>query len=298
MHHRIAIIADIHANLFALEVAIDDLATRQIDEVIVAGDLVGRGPQGSEVIARIDELGWPCVRGNHEDYLLSFWHGDVPDSWMKDEQWAASRWMADELNAEAIEFMESLPFSRHCSLAPAIEVFHGSPNSHSEGIGAWTPQLRLEEHLKAIDGTVLVCAHTHRPLEYRSPNGLVVNVGSLGLPFNGDWRAQYAILEGSGADWKVSFVHVDYPRQKFLDYYETSGFLEEGRITAQLLYREVQAARPFLVPFLKWAELTDRRPTSEHLDEFLDVYEPDESMRDFFARLHTDSDRPPPGHND
>ncbi len=283
--HRIAVIADIHANLFALEAVVADLAERQVDEVIVAGDLVGRGPQGNAVVHRIAELGWDCVRGNHEDYLLSFCRDDIPESWRHTEQWAASRWMARELDDQAIRFIDSLPFSRRSRLDPNLEVYHGSPNSHSEGIGRWTTDERLREYLDTIDGTVLACAHTHRPLEYQAETGLVVNVGSVGLPFNGDRRAQYAIFEGSGTTWRVTFQQVPYPRERILDYYDSSGFLEEGGVTAKLLCREIKWARPFLVPFLNWAEIVDQPPTSESIDAFLAIYDPAESMAEFFARL-------------
>ncbi len=292
--NRIAIIADIHANLFALESVISDLEERDIDEIIVAGDLVGRGPLGSDVVHRIDELGWPGVRGNHEDYLLSFCRRDVPDSWLVDEQWAASRWMARELDEQAIEFIDTLPFSLHSKNCPEIQVFHGSPNSHTEGLGHWTPDERLEELLELIDGSVLVCAHTHRPLHYEGDRGMIVNTGSVGLPFNGDWRAQYTILEGGEGDWDITFRRVEYPRQKLLDYYEKSGFLEEGKVTARLLARELRAARPFLVPFLKWAELTDHEPTSASLVPFLEAYDAGESMSTFFDRMREIQNRRAP----
>ncbi len=289
--HRIAIIADIHANLFALQAVAADIDDAGVDEVIVAGDLVGRGPQGSAVVHRVQQLGWPALRGNHEDYLLSFCHDDIPDAWRHTEQWAASRWMADELDGDAIAYIDDLPFSRKSKLDPEIEVFHGSPNSHSEGIGDWTPTRRLKAHLRAIDGSILVCAHTHRPLKYEGELGTVVNVGSVGLPFNGDWRAQYALLEGAPSNWEISFRQVPYPRERLLEYYETSGFLTEGEVTAKLLYREVEHARPFLVPFLKWADITDHPPTSKSLPAFLKVYDPAESMIEFLDRISPDHPR-------
>ena len=76
---RVAIISDVHGNVPALEAVLEDLERRPVDEVIVGGDLVGRGPEGSKVVARIRATGWPNVRGNHEDYLLGFRRGRVPD---------------------------------------------------------------------------------------------------------------------------------------------------------------------------------------------------------------------------
>ena len=114
---RIAVLADIHGNLFALEAVIADLAELGVDEVMVAGDLVGRGPQGRDVVSRIREEGWACVRGNHEDYLISFFRREIPVAWWVDEEWAASRWMARDLDADTVDFLDSLPFTCQPALA-------------------------------------------------------------------------------------------------------------------------------------------------------------------------------------
>jgi putative phosphoesterase len=285
---RVAVIADIHANPPALEAVVDDLADREVDEVLVAGDLVGRGPGGRRVVERIDDLGWPCIRGNHEDYLLQFRDRDVPDDWLTADVWAASRWMAAELDNRHAEFLDSLPMSRTAETIPDLRLFHGSPTSYQEGIGEWTSDETLRDHLDSIEESVLVCAHTHRPLERRMAGGLVVNVGSVGLPFNGDPRAQYAIFEEDSDDWEVEFHQVPYDREPTLELYDSSGFLAEGGITASILRLEVEAARPFLVPFLKWTEIEEVEPIEEHFDEFLDVYEPDVSMQTFFDQLRDD----------
>lgn len=69
---RIAILADIHANVPALTAVIRDIDQQHIDEVLVGGDLVGRGPQGTAIVEVIASKGWDCIRGNHEDYTLNF----------------------------------------------------------------------------------------------------------------------------------------------------------------------------------------------------------------------------------
>lgn len=288
MDQKIAIIADVHANLFALDAVIEDIEGLGVDEVLVAGDLVGRGPQGSAVVHRIAEKNWRCARGNHEDLLLSFCRKDIPDRWKTATEWVASHWMADELDEDAEAFISELPFSIRSSIDPGIEVYHGSPNSDREGIGAWTPEDRLQAFLDAIDGQILVCAHTHRPLLYRGQEGMILNVGSVGLPFNGDWRAQYALLTGNPGDWEITFRQVEYPRQSFLHYYETSGFLEHGGVTVDLLRQEVLHARPFLVPFLSWADLTDHAPTREFLPAFLELYDHTLPMSVFLAGIKDD----------
>lgn len=282
---RVAVLADIHGNVPALEAVVADIASQDIDEVLVGGDLVGRGPEGSHVIRRIREFDWPSVRGNHEDYLLTFRRGEVPADWLEADEWSASRWMAAELEDADIPYMQSLPFSTRSSLLPQLHLVHASPRANNDGIGPWTSVRSIRDHLDSIDESVLVCAHTHRPLHQHFSSGHVVNVGSVGLPFNADPRAQYAIFQMEGRETQVEFRQVEYDLGAIQRIYETSGFLAHGGVTAQLLLLEIEKAQPFLVPFLQWAAAKGVRPSVEQLDEFRAFYDPAEPIHFFFQRL-------------
>jgi len=282
---RIAVLADIHGNLPAFEAVLNDLAGVAVDEIILAGDLVGRGPQGSAVVRRARELGLQSVRGNHEDYLLSFRRREVPVEWLEAEEWSCSRWMAAELDQNDIEFIDSFPFTTSPSTAPTVKIFHGSPSSYNEGLGPWTEEATVRKYLVESHGEVLVCGHTHRPAQWDFEEGLAVNVGSVGLPFNADTRAQYAILSQQQSGWSVEPRFVSYDRELVFAAYESSGFLEHGGATAVLLQHEVATARPFLVPFLKWAEITQRLPVMASLEPFLAYFDPSLSMADQYKRL-------------
>lgn len=282
---RIAVLADIHGNLPALEAVLNDLADAAVDEIILAGDLVGRGPQGSAVVKRARELGLRSVRGNHEDYLLSFRRREVPAEWLEAEEWGCSRWMAAELDQGDIDFIDSFPFTTSPSTAPTVKIFHGSPASYNEGLGPWTDEITVHKYLVECGGDVLVCGHTHRPAQWQMVEGLAVNVGSVGLPFNADTRAQYAILSQHPGGWSAEPRWVSYDKELVYTAYETSGFLEYGGATAALLRREVETARPFLVPFLKWAEITKRPPIMGSMDLFMAYFDPSLSMEDQYKRL-------------
>ena len=257
---------------------------RAIDEVLLGGDLVGRGPEGSQVVSIARDRGWRGIRGNHEDYLLQFRRGEIPASWQHDHAWSAARWMAAELAETHISYLQSLPLTLRSRAIPGVRLVHGTPASNCDGIGPWTSDRRMVDHLAAIDESVLVCAHTHRPLERRFQEGRVINVGSVGLPFNRDQRAQYVVLDDDGADLSLEFRRVSYDVGAILSIYETSGFLAAGGITARLLKLELEYAAPFLVPFLTWAAAEESPPEPDRLAEFLHIYDP-ERQREFFHHL-------------
>lgn len=281
---RIAVIADIHGNLPALEAVLDDIETVEIDQIVCAGDLVGRGPQGSAVVKRIRSMEIDTIRGNHEDYLLSFRRKEVPESWLTAQEWASSRWMADELDPDDIDFIDSLPFTDTVAAEPRLRLVHGSPESYNEGLGPWTSDARLQEHLDSIDEPALACAHTHRPLSWTFGERFVVNVGSVGLPFNGDRRAQYTVVWNDGG-WNAELRHVAYDLEETRRVYRQSGFMQAGGATAKLLERELLTAKPHLVPFLKWAEKLGRKPIEDHLEDFLEFFDPSLTMREQWKKL-------------
>lgn len=279
---RIAVIADIHGNVPALEAVLEDLRDQGVDEVLVGGDLVGRGPQGSAVTRRIRELRWPAIGGNHEDYLLAFRRGEVPDSWLEEEEWAASRWMAAELDDDDVAYLKALPFDL---VRGDLRLVHGTPRSNREGIGPWTGEEEVTAHFDRVAESVLVCAHTHRPLVHELAGGLVVNAGSVGLPFNRDRRAQYAIFTRHRNGWRHELRQVDYDLDRVFEIYESTGFAAEGGVTARLLRLELEHASPLLVPFIEWSRAVGVPTTSEQLDSFLEVFRSGQSLSAFFADL-------------
>jgi predicted phosphodiesterase len=276
MLRRIAVLADVHGNVPALEAVLEDLSGQAVDEVLVGGDLVGRGPEGGAVVRRIRDLGWPCVRGNHENYLLGFRLGEVPAPWLHLDEWGASRWMAAELDDADVRYLAGLPLHLTARSAPGLRLVHGTPRSNNEGLGPWSTDEELEAHLAGVAESLLVCAHTHRPMYRRLERGLVVNVGAVGLPFNRDRRAQYAILRCEDGAWRAEFRQVDYDVERTLDAYERTGFLAAGGATAQLLRLELLHAAPYLVPFNKWTVARGLRAEPAQLATFLEAYDPDE----------------------
>ena len=264
-----------------------DLADQRPDEVLVGGDLVGRGPQGHDVVRAIAARGWRSVQGNHEDFLIRIRCQQLTPKDLSPATWPALQFMAEQLSTEDLEFTQALPFSLTSELSREVCLVHGSPSSFTQGIGHWTDRQQLQGHWGAVEASVLVCAHTHRAIHLRVDGGHVINTGSVGLPFNGDTRAQYLLLDIEGRALRHTFRQLDYDRDAFLRIYESSGFLNTGGLYAWLLRCEVETAHSHLVPFLKWCELTGASFDRPSLDAFLGEFVPGESLSAFFGRVRT-----------
>ncbi|MDZ7706550.1 MAG: metallophosphoesterase family protein [Trueperaceae bacterium] len=255
----IVVLSDVHGNLPALDAVIADLDAVSPEIVIVNGDMVNRGPQGAEVLDRIDELDWTMVLGNHDD-LLRMWvdrDASLPPSWFTDPFWRSTAWCAERLERSGwLPRIAALPLTIAIEPpgASRLLVSHGSPRHYREGYGEHLADEAISEIVEMHPYDVLVGSHTHRPMERRWGRHLVLNSGAVGTPFNGDPRAQYLVLRRDGRDWTPEFRRVAYDRAAALSVFEDSGYLSDGGLSARLYWLEVATARSWLVPFLMWSE--------------------------------------------
>jgi len=203
---KVAILADIHGNIVALEAVLKDLEYQQsVDHIVVVGDLFTFGPAPNEVLERLHQLPLACfLLGNTDRYLLeetypsSYGNGDWQDKLLYSFHWTAER-----LEGEGFRFLETLPaFQLVDEGGYRLLAVHGSPRSDEEGLTMETDDGEVKDMLIEQRVAVLACGHTHVPMD-RSMAGLrVVNAGSVGLPFDGNPRACYAVVSSTtGNGW-------------------------------------------------------------------------------------------------
>lgn len=254
---RLAIISDIHGNLPALEAVLEDAARQGAERIVVNGDMVNRGPSNVAVMERLQREGLPMTLGNHDD-LLRKWaerDADLPAEWFDDPFWRGTGWCAEQLEPGGwLGFFRELPMTVGLELpnAPRLLISHGSPRHYREGYGNFLTDEALEEISRDHPAELFVGSHTHRPLERAWGDVTVLNTGAVGAPFNGDPRAQYLVLELQGDGWRWEFRRLPYDRDRALDDFATSGYLEEGGLSARIFFEELRNARSYLTPFLGW----------------------------------------------
>jgi predicted phosphodiesterase len=164
MHYRVAVLADIHGNLPALEAVLDDIRRYRPDGVIVAGDYTSC-PQSNETIALMRPMGGWMIRGNSDERVLTYGSSETPPEWQTRLQYTLLRWDCRHMSGESVAFLRSLPEQRsvHIAGTDAIRVVHGSPRNQSESIYPDHDPDVLGPMLAQIAEPVMICGHTHEP---------------------------------------------------------------------------------------------------------------------------------------
>jgi putative phosphoesterase len=201
----VAVLADIHGNLPALEAVLADVAISGADDLMICGD-VASGPLPVETLEVLRALPRArFVRGNADRGLVNSFDGEK----LPRLPGPAFDWCASQLSREDRDFLASFtePVSVEVEGVGRVLFCHGSPRSDEEMMTAETPDARLREFLAGVEADVVVCGHTHMPFD-RVVNGVrVINPGSVGMPY-GEPGAFWALLGP-----EVEFRRTDYDRE-------------------------------------------------------------------------------------
>lgn len=210
---RYALISDIHGNLEALEAVLADIDARgDADAIFHLGDLVGYSSKPNEVVARIRERRIAGVAGNYDSTVATdYKHCGCRSESPRQEELAhrSYEYTRSVVNVETKRFLAALPFSLdlrplggHVS-GPRLVLVHGTPVLNTV---YWTEDRsddfcrRMAASVGLAPGDAIAFGHTHKPW-HRVVDGIhFVNVGSVGRPKDGDWRACYIRVKlGDGA---------------------------------------------------------------------------------------------------
>lgn len=253
---RLAVLADIHGNLPALEAVLEDARQYGVAGFIVAGDLTG-GPQPLETLHLLRSLGtgtW-IIQGNSDINLLRYATNNVPESWHTSLQYALLRWGHQHVDEEALAFIRALPEQAVVSIKETdlIRIVHGSPRDPYEGINPNADPDLLDRALAETDEPVLVCGHDHIPWQRKRDRRLALNPGAVCGPLNGDTRAQYAWLTWQDAGWQVKHRAVPYDLGRIRTAFQNSGLLEQGGALAKAFLLSIETGQNVGLDLLSYA---------------------------------------------
>jgi putative phosphoesterase len=208
---KIALLADIHGNLHALESVLLDADNHGYDQLWVAGDWVGYGAFPDESVALLRAAGAVGVAGDMDREVIAAAAGVLPEE-TRPEKLDALGWTARELPPATLEFLAEIPAQRRLPLGSAGEALlvHGSPARIDEHIWPSTPEERLCALADRAGAPLVVCGHTHAAMDREVGGVRFVNPGSVGRPGDGNPRAAWALLTLEGGAIEVQMRRVAY----------------------------------------------------------------------------------------
>lgn len=201
---RFAIFSDIHANLEALEAALEDMRGCKCTHFVCLGDVVGYNANPHECVERIREMDGPIVKGNHDEQA-SLIESSRDFNELAEQ---AMAWTRDNLTADDKEWLRGLPLQRHVHDFTIVHATLDTP----EQWGYVFNNLDAAASFTYQDTTVCFFGHTHVPGAFiRDDDGIrrvrieqlriemnkkyFINTGSVGQPRDSDWRAAYCVYD-------------------------------------------------------------------------------------------------------
>jgi putative phosphoesterase len=206
MLSSIAVLSDIHGVLPVLDAVLAEPDVAAAELVVVTGDHAA-GPQPVQVLDRLVGLGARCrlVRGNADRELVELSRGGVSEH-------PESVWAAAQLRPDQVELLAGLPHPVLLEVAGFGRVVccHGTPRDDEEVVLVDT---RLEKWAEVFadlpdDVRTVLCGHTHMPFARLVDRRLVVNPGSIGMPYGRSGGA-WALLWDGQVQLRHTEVDVD-----------------------------------------------------------------------------------------
>ncbi|MBI3332802.1 MAG: metallophosphoesterase family protein [Candidatus Omnitrophica bacterium] len=215
---RYAVFSDVHSNLEALEAVLQALQGERVDQLLCAGDSVGYGADPATCLELLERSVHHMVCGNHDLAVADRMDLD----WFNKPAQAAALWTRAVLPSERRRYFKELPLVWKDS---QVTLVHGSLNEPEQFHYVLDAEAALKS-LRIQETPVAFIGHTHLPGAYIEEGGrvtfhrfsrmevppsgkLLVNVGSVGQPRDGDPRAAYCIYDSQAGE--LSIRRLPYP---------------------------------------------------------------------------------------
>ncbi|MCM3691860.1 metallophosphoesterase family protein [Neobacillus niacini] len=237
---KIAFISDIHGNAIALDAVLKDIEQQGIDKIYVLGDICYRGPEPKRSLDLVRSLHTEVIKGNADEWVVrGVQEGEVPEKALELMN-TERQWIVEQLDSSDIDYLNSLPVQLNVRFEGVeITAFHATPTSLFDIVLPNADDSEIESSfMQTQEAQVYVYAHIHKPY-IRFLNGKVImNIGSVGLPFDGLTKASYGLVEIEDGHLKTSIRRVNYDLEHVVALYH-----EVNYPNAEMMSKVIRTAK-------------------------------------------------------
>ncbi len=216
-----AIITDIHGNSSALKAVLNDINMRKINHIYCLGDIVGIGPDSSQVIQLLlKQNNISFVQGNHDLAVVAAYYDQEPPKGHHNER-QHHKWLADRLDESEIIFLKEKPKRLLIQETNGIRLlflhYHLDENEQFLPIDDEPSLEKLNQIYDDMNNQVVCFGHHHIVHQFRDHSCVYFNPGSLGC--NHKSIARYGIIHIDETTITDELIEVPYNNRKFLQSY-------------------------------------------------------------------------------
>lgn len=206
---QLAIISDIHGNMPALEVTLEDIRRRGITEIYCLGDLAGKGPESDDTVDACRDVCTGIVRGNWDELL-----GEPSEK-------EADIWQRNLLGPERLDYLKTLPGTLDLTISGHhVRLYHASQESPHHRVYYWDSFEKLKAMFENTSFTgnpgttpqLVLYGDIHEAFMLPVVGKRLVNAGSVGNPTDGIAMASYIIVKGRLDSTQYTPIDIEFVR--------------------------------------------------------------------------------------
>jgi predicted phosphodiesterase len=214
---KFAIIADIHGNLDAFQVVLEDCKNQQVTHYACLGDVVGYNANPKECLDIVRTMNMPCVKGNHDEYCSSEEHLEGFNPAAAE----AVNWTRKQLTDDDRQWLRDLKYSR---MVTNFTIVHATLDGPQRW-GYVFDKLAAAASFTYQNTSVCFFGHTHVPVafvkdsvvrggtysKFKTEPGkkYFVNVGAVGQPRDNNPKSAYVIYDTTEGTIEIRRLEYD-----------------------------------------------------------------------------------------
>lgn len=226
---KIAVIADIHSNYYALKEFYKYIKRNAIDVVIFAGDYITNLPYVNETMNLIfkikKEFKSYFVFGNREEYVINFNENTKINS-----RSGNIYYTYHHIDGMYFDFLKTLPKTQKLNFGMNKTIFIAHSTEKNTRVLMLPEEQQTKDYMDSVEARYIICAHSHKQFIYKYNNKVLINPGAFGMFSDYKKTCSFAVLDETVGNFNVELINLEYNVECILSDFKNSDFLEYSKM--------------------------------------------------------------------